>query len=281
MPGPNLTGTQNVDEYNLGRGIVYLSDLNSDGTPTNQWRDVGNATEFNITVETETLEHFSSRAGVRVKDKEVIVQTEMNVSITLDSINDQNVSLFFLGETANYTNVTAFTEHAMIENAVLGRWYDIVNAAGARAYDIATPANLVLQVGANNLVSGTDYILDAKAGRVFLPVTATDGAGGGAGSLATEDIDVTLTTSGGDASIPEVRALTNSGVSKALKFISVNPAASDAKTEYQIHKITLKPEGDFGLISDEWTTMTLNGAAEANPDADADSQYLTQRYLGT
>lgn len=276
MPGPNTTGTQNVDEYTLGRGILYVGELSND-IPVN-WRDVGNATAFNLTVTTETLPHYSSRAGVRVKDKEVIVQTELNYTITLDSVNDENASLFFLGEKGTYTNVTAFAEHEMITGAVLGRWYDVKNSSGARAYGITT--GLVVEVGANALTADTDYILSDDGSQIFLPVTATDGAGGGAGSLAGENIDVTLTSSGGATTLPEVKALTNSGTNVALKFVSINPAASDAKTEYVIHKTTPKPDGDYSLIGDEWTEFSLTGAAESNTTADADSPYLTQRYLG-
>lgn len=276
MPGPNTTGTQNVDEYTLGRGILYVGELSND-IPVN-WRDVGNATAFNLTVTTETLPHYSSRAGVRVKDKEVIVQTELNYTITLDSVNDENASLFFLGEKGTYTNVTAFAEHEMITGAVLGRWYDVKNSSGARAYGITT--GLVVEVGANALTADTDYILSDDGSQIFLPVTATDGAGGGAGSLAGENIDVTLTSSGGASTLPEVKALTNSGTNVALKFVSINPAASDAKTEYVIHKTTPKPDGDYSLIGDEWTEFSLTGAAESNTTADADSPYLTQRYLG-
>lgn len=278
MPGPNTTGTPNTDDYNLGRGIVYISTLVND-LPVD-WRDVGNATEFNLTIETEVLEHFSSRSGVRVKDKEVVVSTEVNVSFTLDELNDENKSLFFLGEKGTHTNasIAGFAEHEMITGAVLGRWYDIESSTGARAYDIDS-TDLTVEVGANALVLGTDYTLDAEMGRIFLPVTATDGAGGGAGSLAGQDIDVTLAAEATASVVDEVKALTNSGLVAAIKFISVNPAASDARTEYQIHKATIKPEGDFSLIGEEWTTMTLTGACEANETADADSPYLTQRTV--
>ena len=56
-------------------------------------------------------------------------------------------------------------------------------------------------------------------------------------------------------------------VKGALKFISENPAAGDHQYEFQFHQVSLKAEGDFGLISDEFTTMGFTAIAERNETA--------------
>jgi hypothetical protein len=65
----------------------------------------------------------------------------------------------------------------------------------------------------------------------------------------------------------------------ALKFISQNPANNDESTEYQFHQVSLKAEGDFAQISDEFSQMQLTGTAERNTTADADSPTLTIRSV--
>ena len=80
MPGVNTTGVPNTNDYNLGRGIVYFSLLDTNGLPTGGYRDLGNAPEFNVSFETETLEHQASRLGLKVTDKEVVISQKCKLS---------------------------------------------------------------------------------------------------------------------------------------------------------------------------------------------------------
>ena len=63
----------NVENYTLGNGVVYFNRKN---LTTGLWtgeRDLGNAPSFSFNVSLEKLEHFSSRGGLRAKDKQVIL----------------------------------------------------------------------------------------------------------------------------------------------------------------------------------------------------------------
>jgi len=276
MPGLNTTGLPQTGDYNLGRGVLYAGTLTGGTGLPKEYFDLGNATEFNLSVETEKLEHQSSRQGLKVVDKEATVSQKVSLSFTLDEINFQNLASFFQGTTASHTNVAVagFAEWTMIPapGVVLGRWYDIVNTAGNRAYDIES-ANLTVKNGTTNavLVLNTDYTLDLTMGRIFFLSTAT-------GIAAGVTVKVTLAADVGAVGVDEVKTLTQTSSAVALKFISQNPANSDKKTEYQFHKVTLKAEGDLALIGDEWTTMPFTAVAEANEAADSDSPYLTIRY---
>lgn len=273
MPGRNTTGIPNTQDYNLGRGIVYFAPL-VDNLP-GAYRDLGNAPEFNISIETETVEHQSSRQGLRVVDKEVVISQKVTLSLTLDEFNHENLALVFSGETADHTNaaIAGFAEHEMIAAVELGRHYDIVNAAGARAYDIESSDLLVENADTPGvLVEGTDYTLDLEMGTIFFLSSAT-------GISAGEAVDVTLTAEVTAGAVHEVRGLKSSAVTGALKFVSINPANNDKKTEYQFHQVALKPTGDLALISDEFGTMTLEGAAERNLIASPNSPTLTVRTV--
>lgn len=282
MPGINTTGTNNPEDYNLGRGIVYAGTLVSD--LPKEYRDIGNSTEFTINVESETLEHQSSRSGLKITDKEVIISQSVNLSLTIDELNFRNLALFFSGSTATHTNPIKAgnigsdgSEIILSDSVVLGRWYDLKDAdwdssTAERVYDIPK-ANCTFEKQDTpdvTLVENTDFTIDEKMGRIFIKSTATNIAAGDTLQwYATQDV----TAKDPD----EVQALTQSNILVALKFISENPAADSHKTEYQFHKVSLKAEGDFSLIGDDFTTMTLTGSAETNSTADSDSPTLTIR----
>jgi hypothetical protein len=272
----NTTGLPNTGDYSLGRGIVYEAAIDSTTElPTIAgWRDLGNATEFNVSLETEKLEHQSSRQGLKVVDKEVILSQKMTIAFTLDELNDQNMANFLSGATGSHTNVAiaGFTIIEMVSAVTLGRWYDIVNSAGERAYDIDT-ANLQLDETSGApvlLVEGTDYTLDAKMGRVFLLSTATNIAAG-------EPLSVTLTADAGASPVEEIQGMTQGNIIRAVKFIAENPANSDKQREYQFHKVTLSSEGDLSLIGDEYSTMAFTGAVESSVLADATAPFVRIR----
>lgn len=287
MPGPNTTGLPKTEDYNLGRGVVYFATIDgTTGLPI-EYRDLGNAPEFSISVEVEKLEHQSSRAGLKVTDKEVIISQKINVSLTLDEINFENLAALLSGAVAKQVTNAGETMQAQFEaypSVALGRWYDVRNASDVRAYGFDTDSGglhpeLDLFNDMMQLVQGTeddgstDYKCDGKFGRIFLFSQApniTDG----------DPLDFAWTAvTPGD--LHEVRSLTKTAVLGAMKFISENPANDDHQTEFQFHQISLKAEGDFSLIGEEFTTMQFSGIAERNVSADADSPTLTIRDIPT
>lgn len=276
MPGSNKSGKPNTSDYLLGRGILYLAPLIA-GLPQG-YRDVGNATDFNLTLESETLPHQTSRTGLRVTDKEVILSQSASISFTLDEINNENLAEFLSGESTTYTNpVTSIqAEHTAYTSVILGRWYDIVDANNNRVYNITADNSLIVKNDTDDtaLVVATDYELDAVAGRVFLLVSASNIVDG-------EDLSMSWSADSDNTagSVDEVRGLTTTTKASALKFIGENPAANSGKFEVQIHQISLKAEGDLGLISDDWAEMQFTGVAEANAIASPNSPLLNVRDL--
>lgn len=285
MPGPNATGKPNTSDYQLGRGILYFSALDaSTGIPKGGWRDMGNAPEFTITASKEVLQHFSSRTGLKVLDKEVVISQTMTFSFGLDECNHENMADFFSGEKATHTNagIAGFAEYVMVADgdAVKGRWYDLKNSTNGRAYDV-DPTKLVVKTNEASpvtLVLNTDYELDVDMGRIFLLSTSAALA---TSITAGKGIRVSMTADVGAAGVNEVRAFTKTSIAGALKFISENPAGNGYKTELQFHQVTLKASGDFSLIGDDWTQMTFEGAAEKNANASPNSPTLTIRNLNT
>lgn len=272
----NNTGLPQPGDYILGRGIVYAATLSSGVPDANGWRDLGNSPEFTVSLETEKLEHQSSRAGLQTVDKEVTLSQKMNIAFSLDEFNDQNLALFMQGETATHTNAAdgaAITDEVLSSSVVLGRWYDLVNASGDRLYDVQI-GDLVVEEGSpTTLVLDTDFTLDAKMGRIFILSSAVNITDGEVLQFSYTDTDSPSPV----ASTDEVRGLTAGNVQVAIKFIAENPASSNKRREYQFHTVTLSPEGDMALIGNEFATMGFTGAVESNTVADADAPYVRIR----
>ncbi len=93
MPSP-----PSVENYVLGRGVLYIADWDGDTPPAEvDYTDLGNCTDFTIQVTEEKLEHFSSRSGVKTKDKVVTLQVGYEGSLTLDEIAMENLAYFLRG----------------------------------------------------------------------------------------------------------------------------------------------------------------------------------------
>jgi len=92
-----------TDNYTLGKGVVYFDQLIS--SVFQGERDLGNAPAFTFSIALEKLEHFSSRGGLRAKDKEIISQITPSVAFTLDEINKENIALLTLGDISTVTQV--------------------------------------------------------------------------------------------------------------------------------------------------------------------------------
>lgn len=288
MAGSNTTGIPNVDDYRLGRGIVYIALLDANNKPT-KYRDLGNCTEFNVTAESESLTHYSSRGGLKITDKETPLSLDVGVNFTIDELNHNNLADFFTGATATHVNVSVagFAEYQMVADGDLeaGYWYDIVNSSGERAYDVQLADLTIEQAGTATALTGalqgttgattSDYVLDSKMGRIRIRNTSTVQTAITAG----DGLDVTLAANAGGNDVQEVRALTLTSLNVALKFVSNNAADDGEQEEWQFHKVTLKANGDIALIGDEWATMAFEGKAERNPQVDELSPTLTIRYV--
>lgn len=292
--GLNTTGLPNTNSYSLGRGRLSAAAIDATTGLPLQYRDLGNAPEFNITITTEKLEHSSSRQGLKTIDKEVIISQKMECAFSLDEWNFQNLALNLsgaaatqdssenIGMAANSGGITFFNLTASMSlTDVYGKHYDIINiSTKKRLYNI--DAGVVLGTDLKLFVNATEFsapqyakvTLDRKNGRIFV---ASDF------SLGSSDFDPTVPLIAKWASaisttvFDEVKAATQTNIKMAIKFIKVNPANGDEESEYQFHQVSLKPNGDTNLIGEEFGKFAFTGVVEANALADADSPYLTIR----
>jgi hypothetical protein len=80
-----------VLNYSVLKGIITF-------TPEGgSVQDLGNAPEVELTPEIDKLDHFSSRAGVRSKDRSVVREKILTLRVVLDEITAYNLRLALLG----------------------------------------------------------------------------------------------------------------------------------------------------------------------------------------
>lgn len=168
-----------------------------------------------------------------------------------------------------------------------GLWYDLqlVFALGLgtwRAYNLDSTQTITVKKNPTGrdettgtlLVEGTDYELDRKMGRIRVIAASWNNL---------SDVLLVHWTApavdrqpagglpGQDAKLEQIKMLTTSGISVALKFVQANPNDGDHPIEFEFFKVKLRPSGDWGGISDEWATISVEGAASSisSPPANA------------
>src|SRR5678815_6038088 len=82
----------NTSNYYIGKGIVSFKKSGQDN-----YRDLGNATVFEFAPNITQLDHFSSRNGVKTKDRSVITEKSATINLTLEEWTLDNLRLAFLG----------------------------------------------------------------------------------------------------------------------------------------------------------------------------------------
>lgn len=91
MTSPTMH-SPNVGNLQVGKGIVSFKKAGD-----TVFRDVGNVTSFILTPNMTTLEHFSSRAGVKKKDLTVILEKTGAVKMIMQEFTAQNLAIMLLG----------------------------------------------------------------------------------------------------------------------------------------------------------------------------------------
>ncbi len=193
-----------TDNYTLGKGIVYFNKKLT-STTWEGFRDLGNSPEFTFTIDLTALDHFSSRGGLRAKDKKVISEVSPACAFTLDEITSENLALLTL---STITSVTQAADEAYSDTFTginLGRYYEATKRAllppTYLKYDGGTVIFVVGEVvsGATGVGTITALLGDSTAGIMILN-TVTAGfvddeaiTGGGSGVAVADGAEVTPT----------------------------------------------------------------------------------------
>lgn len=88
-----------VENYTIGKGILSIAEWTS-STPPSVYTDLGNAPSMEMQPTVERLPHYSSRSGLKQKDKNPIIQSEYTVNFELDEPAAYQMNIFLMGSLA-------------------------------------------------------------------------------------------------------------------------------------------------------------------------------------
>lgn len=245
----------NTENYLLGRGKIYFGKFDADGVSTGLL-DLGNAPAFNISIETDKLDHFSSRSGLKTKDKSVILEVTPSVSFTLDEINIENLKLAFLGDTVAFTQTSgsaASQAVTCIEDRFVSLGY--IKVSNVVVKDVTDTTTYVF---------GTDYTIDADAGLLMAL---------GTGSIVDGDVlhvsfDYAAVTS------QTITGVTSPKTTGSLLFVGSPAAGAAYKAEFW--SVDLVANGDIGFITEsDWAQMQFTASVTKDEIGHPTSPYFS------
>ena len=252
--------------YTLGRGKVHFSRFKTGTQIPSGFFYIGNTPEFNLTIESETLDHYSSDEGIREKDDSVPLEVTRTGSLITDNIDPKNVALFFFGEETVVTQATVASGSETLEEIKAGHSYKLgVTTNNPTGYFGINTAGFDVKVsgGGTALVAGTDYEMNYDTGILtFLEgsTLAVDGA----------DIDVTFAVKASTRS----RVISGSEpVEGAMMYIAFNPKGKNF--DYYLPYVKITPNGDYALKGDEWQQIPFT--IEALKPASGEAIYMDGR----
>lgn len=253
--------------YVVGRGRLYFNQFKSgSNTPANGEMYFGNTPELTINTDSETLDHYSSEAGLREMDQRVLLELTQGGTFTTDEINADNIALFFLGEKSTITQTQVTGKQEVIASLKKARYIQLGTDAntptGVRDITNLTvgvvDSDVAISVGDGDIstISGLTIIplaknfeVDLSNGRLYVEPDAPDVADG---MQAVVQYDVN----------PQVRTMVigrSAMIYGSLRFISDNPVGS--QKDYYFPKVALQPDGDYALKGDDWQVMSFTFSA--------------------
>lgn len=210
-----------TENYALGKGILYFNKKDPATGLFEGERDLGNAPAVSVNISLEELAHYSSRGGLRAKDKKIISQISPVLNFTLDEESADNVALLFMGEKESVTQA-ADAEASATFTSKAARYFDLgYRGVGIQSlpYNTLTSA---FNVGAT-VTGGTSAATGTI--RAIVETDATTGALLLTNVSGTFQDAETLTDDGGTPG-----GATSAG---ADSFITTNLGITDGTTVYE------------------------------------------------
>lgn len=238
-----------ANNYTLGRGQVHFARFQTGTQTPDGFFYIGNTPEFSLTIESQTLDHYSSDEGIREKDDSVPLEMNRTGSMVTDNIDPKNVALFFFGSDSTVTqaSVAAGAPTETLTGIKAGHSYKLGSTSNNPAgYFGIDTTGFSVDIGVDALVADTDYTMDFDNGII----TFLEGS-----LLAIDGADVELTYA--VAASTRERVISGSEpVEGAMMYVTKNPKGTDCV--FYMPYVKIAPNGDYALKGDEWQQIPLS-----------------------
>lgn len=246
-----MTYTPSASNVMLGRGALYFDRRTSSDNTVGSFH-LGNCDTFTINVSTEklTLSDFTQQSTSPYK--EVVSSTTVGLTIAGFEFSKDTTALATMGtiDSTYSQNNTAVTGEVLASATVTG----LKGRYFFTAYrNISSTA---LKQGATTHVLNTDYtVADATRGIIYIKTTGavTDGT-----ALTIDYSKATISTGTYDRIFGGV----NTTIEGKLRFVSNNTTGPN--WDFTGWNVSLRPNGDIALISEEFNKFTLEGTAQSD-----------------
>ncbi len=222
--------------FTLGRGKGLFRPVGAAGEGYDDW---GNITDFKVSFKTEKKEHHSYRSGLKVKDKEVILALDANISFSVDSLSVKNLQKFLMADAQDLAQTAGTLD--VTKTVKQDQWFEL------GYYNLGDDIVVKDSNDVTTYAEGTDYTLDKKRGLIYI---IEDGA-------ISDGQDIHVTGTYGALDAKKLLAGLSSTIKGRLLFVG-DPAVG---TVLDIEgDVELAPEGDLELIGDDWVKMSFSGS---------------------
>lgn len=230
----------------LGKGKVYFAPFAPGTQNPGAFEYFGHSTEFNLTIETEELEHENSDEGLNEVDFTIMTKVTRSGTLTTDHIKPASLARFFLGSASVVTTAAAAAQTYAIADVELGKTYQI-GKTGLLPQGVMGITSVVVSstTPAATYVLGVDYEVDLDSGLLTLLTGGTLTGG--------TDISVAYDLR---ASTRDRIVSSNNVIEGEILFVSKNPAGQ--KINFRMPYVSLRPNGDLALKSEEWQLLSFN-----------------------
>lgn len=259
----SLPATRNIV---LGSGRVFFDKFDTNGDPTGE-RYVAETPGFAFTVNQESVEILSDDGPVAESLVNVTKQVTREFSLTTKNITDESLALFLIGEVASQSTTAGAVTGTAINggNGVKqGHWYQLGVSAN-QPTGVRAITGVAIKEGVTTHVAGTDYVLDADLGRIYIV------PGGG---IADDDVitaDYTKTA----VAWSEVTSSDLGAATGALRYVADNTAGENR--DIYIPNCVMAPTGEAAFKSRD-AAQTLGFTVKVQkPDDGRASVYINGR----
>jgi len=255
-----------TSDYFSGQGLILLATKDGTTGEPEGFTPVGNVTALGVTTEITKDEHKESMTGLRAVDKVLSTETKVNFSMTMESINQENLAYALRGTTSD---VAGGSQAATAYTAKLGK---IVPLGYIQV------SSVVIQDDADTItyVEGDNYRIDVAAGSIYFFTTAEQTAAS-AGDMIADDDEVHIAFDYADQKV--MQAMVSATQTRWVRFEGLNTADSNNPVVVDMFKVETDLLAELSFISDDIQGMEVTGVVLSDDTRQTGSKHFKQTSL--